>query len=144
MLTMVADTGGRPAPNRSRREGLENPESVVIGQDGRLYVTVIGKSDTDGDGTVVVIEDGKPKTFANGLDDPKGLVAHGTDLYVADKTRVWKIDAAGKANVYAAADAFPITPKFFNDIEVSTHGRHLRLGLRHVHRRRCVFQHQAV
>ena len=103
-------------------DGLENPESVVIGHDGRMYVTVIGKSGTDGDGTIAVIENGKPKTFAKGLDDPKGLVAHGTDLYVADKMRVWKVDASGTVTVYAAADAFPIKPKFLNDIEASPEG----------------------
>ena len=102
--------------------GLENPESVVQGADGKLYVTVIGKDGTDGDGFVAVIEDGKAKPFATGLDDPKGLVAHGNDLYVADKTRVCKIDSAGKATVYAAAEDFPQKPKFLNDIEVGPAG----------------------
>lgn len=103
-------------------EGLENPESVAIGHDGRLYVTVIGKSGTDGDGTVAVIEDGKATTFAKGLDDPKGLVVHGDALYVADKARVWKIDSAGDATVYAAAEDFPTKPRFLNDIEASSEG----------------------
>lgn len=103
-------------------EGLENPESVAASQDGRLYVTVIGKSGTDGDGTVAVIEGGKARTFAKGMDDPKGLVAYEDDLFVADKTRVWKIDSNGTATVYADADAFPIKPKFLNDIEAGPQG----------------------
>src|SRR5262245_41813916 len=60
--------------------GLESPESVAIGQGGRLFVTLIGKSNVNGDGAVAVIEGGKPKTFAKGLDDPKGLAAHGDNL----------------------------------------------------------------
>ena len=110
------------ADRRVIASGMENPESVVIGRDGRLYMTVIGKPDVDGDGTVAVIVGGRPQTFAKGLDDPKGLVAQGTDLFVADKTRVWKIDSEGKAGIYAAAEDFPNKPKFLNDIEVSPAG----------------------
>jgi gluconolactonase len=102
--------------------GLASPESVALGQDGRLYVTQIGKSNVDGDGSLAVIEDGKPKIFAKGLDDPKGLVAFGSDFYIADKTRVWKIDASGAASVYAPAEAFPVKPLFLNDIEASPQG----------------------
>ena len=88
-------------------EGLENPESAIIGRDGKLYVTVIGKSDTNGDGTVVVVEDGKAKTFAKGLDDPKGLVAHGDNLYVADKTR-----ASGRSTAPATRPFMPPPTRF--------------------------------
>jgi gluconolactonase len=56
------------------------------------------------------------------MDDPKGLVAVGADFYVADKTRVWKIDATGAATVYAPADAFPVKPLFLNDLEASPQG----------------------
>ena len=97
--------------------GLKNPESVCIGADGRTYLTCIGEFDKDGDGSVVVIVDGKAVPFATGLDDPKGIVAVGTDLFVADKTRVWRIDAKGKAAVHVSAKAFPMKPIFLNDIE---------------------------
>ena len=97
--------------------GLKNPESVCIGADGRIYITCIGEFDKDGDGTVVVVVDGKAETFATGLDDPKGMVAVGKDLFVADKTRIWRIDAKGKARVHVAAEAFPMKPVFLNDIE---------------------------
>jgi sugar lactone lactonase YvrE len=103
-------------------EGLRSPESVAVGPDGRLYVTEIGKSGVDGDGAVAVIEGGKPKPFAKGLDDPKGLVVHGSDFYVADKTRVWRIDSTGTATVYAPAETFPVKPLFLNDIAASPQG----------------------
>src|ERR1700733_7856410 len=74
-------------------EGLRSPESIAMGPDGRLYVTEIGRSGVNGDGAVAIIENGKPKEFAKGLDDTKGLVVHGSDFFVADKTRVWRIDS---------------------------------------------------
>jgi glucose/arabinose dehydrogenase len=102
--------------------GLKNPESVAVGADGRIYVTVIGEFDTDGDGGVMVIKDGKALPFARGMDDPKGLVAFQGFLYCTDKTRVWRIDLRGKATVLAAAKAFPAPPKFLNDIAVDEQG----------------------
>ena len=50
--------------------------------------------------------------FASGLDDPKGLVAFQGRLFVADKNRVWRIDGAGKAEVFAPASAFPTPPLY--------------------------------
>ena len=98
--------------------GLKTPESAVVGKDGRIYVSEINGFDQDGDGQISVIgADGKAQVFASGMDDPKGLAMMGEDLYVADKTRVLKVTPDGKWQVYAAAEAFPATPQFFNDLE---------------------------
>lgn len=98
--------------------GLQTPESVVVGSDGRVYVSEIGEFGKDGDGRVAVIDaSGKLHVFADGMDDPKGLAFFGNDLYVADKTRVLKVGIDGKWQVFAAADAFPVTPQFLNDVE---------------------------
>lgn len=99
-------------------QGLKNPESVAIGGDGRIYVTVIGEFDKDGDGSVVVLQDGQAVPFVTGLDDPKGIVAFSNAFYVTDKTRVWKIDAQGKKEEFLPASAFPRKPLFLNDITV--------------------------
>jgi glucose/arabinose dehydrogenase len=99
-------------------EGLKNPESVIVGTDGRIYLSVIGEFDKDGDGAIMVIDKGKAVPFATGLDDPKGLGKHLEWLFVADKTRVLKIDRKGKTQVLAAADAFPKKPLFLNDLVV--------------------------
>src|SRR6266853_150640 len=72
--------------------GLANPESVCLGPDGLAYVTEIGEFGTDGDGRVSVIKKSKATPFATGLNDPKGIVAFSNAFYVADKTRVVKID----------------------------------------------------
>ena len=97
-------------------EGMKMPESVCIGMGGKLYVTEIGEFGKDGDGKVSVIEDGKAKTFAEGLDDPKGIVLFKDALYATDKDKIVKIDAAGKTSVFQAADKFPVKPIFLNDI----------------------------
>ncbi|MGE0607346.1 MAG: PQQ-dependent sugar dehydrogenase, partial [Pirellulales bacterium] len=98
--------------------GLKNPESVAIGSDGRTYISVIGEFDVDGDGSIVVVEDGKAVPFVEGLDDPKGLVAHDGSLFVADKRHVLQIDKTGLLKRFAPANAFPTTPKFLNDLAV--------------------------
>lgn len=96
--------------------GLVRPESCAVGVDKRVYVSVIGESNKDGDGSVVVIEDGKAVPFATGLNDPKGLVAFKDNLFVTDKDRVVRIDKTGKTTVLADAKAFPTPPLFLNDI----------------------------
>jgi glucose/arabinose dehydrogenase len=104
-------------------EGLKLPESVCIGMKGQLYVTEIGEFGKEGDGKITVIENGKAKTFAEGLDDPKGIVYFKTKdqkeaLYATDKNKIVKIDADGRTSVYQAADKFPAKPIFLNDIAV--------------------------
>lgn len=96
--------------------GLKNPESVAVGGDGRIYVSVIGEFNKDGDGSIVVVQDGKAVPFAQGLNDPKGLIAFQGQLYVTDKTRVLRISKSGKVSVFADKKAFPKEPLFLNDI----------------------------
>src|SRR5580658_9471206 len=100
--------------------GLKNPESVVVGPNGKIYVTEIGDFNKDGDGTVAVIENGKAVPFVKGLDDPKGMGVYQKWLFVADKKRIWRIDDSGKAEVYVAEKDFPTPPLFLNDIVVDT------------------------
>jgi glucose/arabinose dehydrogenase len=112
-LSLEGSAADLPPPIVS---GLKNPESVCLGNDGRIYVTEIGEFGKDGDGQVSVIADGKARPFATGLDDPKGIVAFQNALYVTDKTRVVKVDAQGKATTFTATGAFPSPPMFLNDI----------------------------
>jgi glucose/arabinose dehydrogenase len=102
--------------------GLQNPSSVTIGPDGRVYVAVMGQVGTAGDGGVVVIDGGKALPFARGLDDPSGIVAWNGAFYVVDHTRVWRIDKSGAATAYASATDFPATPQFLNEITVDERG----------------------
>lgn len=103
--------------------GLKTPESAVAGRDGRIYVSEINEFGKDGDGQISVIDkDGKVTVFAAGMDDPKGLTMAGKDLYVADKARILKVTPDGKWQVFAAADVFPVTPQFLNDLESDGQG----------------------
>ena len=52
--------------------GMKYPESVCYGPKGLLYVTEIGEDGKDGDGKVSVIENGKTRTLAEGLDVRRG------------------------------------------------------------------------
>ncbi len=98
--------------------GLENPESVVVNEQGQMFVSVTGERGRDGDGAIVKINSGKVVPFAAGLDDPKGLVALHRELFVADKQRVWRIDESGKAEVFAPPSSFPTPPFYLNDLDV--------------------------
>jgi predicted RNA-binding protein with TRAM domain len=102
--------------------GFETPESVLVAPDGKIYVSEIAEFGKDGDGKISVIEGGKRKLFAEGMDDPKGLAYSKGTLYVADKARILKIEKNGKWKVFAAAEAFPVKPQFLNDLTVDKAG----------------------
>ncbi len=130
MLALVSVACAREVKSNqgimSKITGLKTPESVVQAKDGKIYVSEINEFGKDGDGQITVIENGKPRVFATGLDDPKGLVIIGQNLYVADKSKVSKINLAGQAQgqvqVFAAASAFPEKPLFLNDLEADISG----------------------
>ena len=98
--------------------GLANPTSAAVGLDNRVYVTVMGEPGKDGDGSVLALDKGRAVPFASGLDDPRGVVAFFDGLFVADRQRVWRIDAKGKADLFAPPNAFPIPPRSLGDIAV--------------------------
>lgn len=105
--------------------GLVMPESVLVGADGRIYVSEIGGFGKDGDGRVSVIDPAKgvrTDWATTGLNDPKGLAERDGFIYVADNNRVLRIDRSGKVSVFAAASAFPKPPKFFNDLAFDAEG----------------------
>lgn len=110
-------------------KGLVNPESVAVGvsyakqfPQFTVVVSEIGEFGKDGDGKVTIIKGAEKTTLADGLDDPKGLAFVGEQLFVADKTKVWRVGPKGGKEVFAAAEAFPVPPKFLNDIEVDAAG----------------------
>lgn len=103
--------------------GLKTPESVVQAKDGRIFISEINGFGKDGDGQISVVDQqGKVSVFASGLDDPKGLVIIGNNLFVADKTKIIKITADGKQSVFVAPEAFTHAPQFLNDLEADPQG----------------------
>ncbi len=102
---------------------IKNPESVAVGPDGRVFCSVIGEFDKDGDGQVITVTAGnKKEVIADGLDDPKGIAFFQDWLFVADKTRVVRLDRKGKVEIFASSGEFPREPKFLNDIAVDSDG----------------------
>jgi DNA-binding beta-propeller fold protein YncE len=83
-----------------RVRGLANPESVALSNDGTfLYVTnVNGEGEArDGNGFISRVSlEGEvlQRAFATGLDAPKGIMAGGDALFVADIDELVVLDAA--------------------------------------------------
>lgn len=102
--------------------GFETPESVLVAPGGKIYVSEIAEFGKDGDGKISIIEGGKRNVLATGMDDPKGLAYSKGALYVADKTRILKVDKNGQWKVFVAAEAFPEKPQFLNDLTVDKAG----------------------
>jgi glucose/arabinose dehydrogenase len=109
-------------PAKPIATGLNHPAGVGIGTDGKIYVSIMGVANKDGDGAVLKIENGKANPFASGLDDPKGIVGWNEWLFVVDKKRVWRIDRQGKSAVFVQASAFPSSPKSLQGIDVDEQG----------------------
>lgn len=121
LLSATSAIAKEPVPTNIK--GLKSPESVVQDKDGITYITEIGEFDKDGDGQITKVDKkGNIKVFAKGMDDPKGIVMVGKNLYVADKTRVLEVNPDGTWQVYGAQMAFPSTPVFLNDIEADKLG----------------------
>lgn len=101
------------------------PESVVRGFEDKLYVTLMGtvRKPGDGDGKIVVVDGDQVSDNATGFDDPKGIVFLGGRLITADFDKVWMFDAQGKRTLLAGPDAFPVPPRFLNDVAVEAGGR---------------------
>ena len=91
-------------PPRPLVEGLKGPSSVAVGQGGKVYVAV-------GGGAVLRLDDDKAAPFAAGLDEPRGMAAYQQWLFVAGRTRLWRIDKEGQADLFAATNAFPVEPR---------------------------------
>jgi glucose/arabinose dehydrogenase len=123
LLGVVSHPAAAEPSSRPLLQGLKNPTAVAVGTDGKVYVTVCGEIDKDGDGAVLRVEDGKAVPFATGLDEPRGLVAFQEWLFVTDKQRVWRINRQGKAEVFAAAKAFPSPPQSLRGIDADEEGK---------------------
>lgn len=102
----------------------KTPESAVVGFGGKLFVTLMGETKTrgDGDGKIVVVDQGKVQDFVVGLNDPKGIVFVGGKLITTDLDRIWAVDEKGNKTLLAGPEAFPKTPMFLNDIAVDPSG----------------------
>lgn len=103
--------------------GLKQPESIAIGPGGKIYVSETGEQDKANDGYISIVEGGKLRRFASGLDDPYGIKWYKDHLFVSDNMGlVWRIDTQGNAERFVDATDFPRKITNFNDIEVDAEG----------------------
>jgi gluconolactonase len=103
--------------------GLKQPESIAIGPGGRVYVSETGEYEKANDGYISILEGGKLRRFASGLDDPHGIKWHRDHLFVADNMGiVWRIDAQGNPERFVDATDFPRKITNFNDLEIDASG----------------------
>src|SRR5438067_10586512 len=91
VLLLVAPPGHAGEPAKPLLSGQQNPTSVAVGPDGRVFIAVAGEFDKDGDGAIFVLNKGKAIPFASDLDDPRGIAAFQQSLFVADRQRIWRI-----------------------------------------------------
>jgi gluconolactonase len=103
--------------------GLKQPESIAIGPENKVYVSETGEYEKANDGYISVLESGKLRKFATGLDDPHGIKWFKDHLFVSDNMgMVWRIDSQGNVERFVDATDFPRKVTNFNDIEVDGEG----------------------
>jgi sugar lactone lactonase YvrE len=103
--------------------GLKQPESIAIGPRGQVYVSETGEYEKANDGYISILEAGKLRRFASGLDDPHGIKWWRGHLFVADNMgMVWRIDAQGNVERFVDATDFPRKITNFNDLEIDSAG----------------------
>jgi gluconolactonase len=103
--------------------GLKQPESVAIGPGGKVYVSETGEYEKANDGYISILEGGKLRKFATGLDDPHGIKWYKDHLFVSDNMgMVWRIDAQGTPERFVDATDFPLKTSNFNDLEIDSEG----------------------
>ena len=103
--------------------GLKQPESIGIGPGGKVYVSETGEYEKANDGYISVLEGGKLRKFATGLDDPHGIKWFKDHLFVSDNMGfVWRIDSQGNVERFVDATDFPRKITNFNDIEIDPEG----------------------
>jgi len=103
--------------------GLKQPESIAIGPGGKVYVSETGEYEKANDGYISILEAGKLRRFATGLDDPHGIKWFKDHLFVSDNMGfVWRIDSQGNVERFVDATDFPRKVTNFNDIEIDPQG----------------------
>ena len=97
------------------------PESITKGFHGNYYVTIMNAKET-GDGSVVEISPAGVRSFFQGCDEPKGIVFLNEHLYFSDLTRIWKVNAEGKGEIFVDKESFPEEVLYLNDVSVDANG----------------------
>ena len=117
LLGIVTSASGQEKP-KVLVKGLKRPTAIAVGPGGKIFVADLGDPDKSDDGSVMIINKDQAATFATGLGNPRGMVAHMQWLFVADTKRILRIDANGKSDVFVPTSAFPKPPQMLGDMAV--------------------------
>ncbi len=104
---LAAGVSAAEVPATVLAGGLNQPESIAVADDGRVFVSCPGEKGQPRKGAIFVLEQGQARPFCTGLDQPMGLAAFQRWLFVADRHRIRKIDSTGKAETLASSETFP-------------------------------------
>lgn len=101
------------------------PESITRGFGGKFFVSVQGAPELgklDGEIRTVDPATGVVKTFARGMDNPRGITFTGTSLVVTDTDKILTVSRTGEVKVLVSAARFPHKAEFFNDVTAEPGG----------------------
>ena len=115
LILAHGNTWAQPAP-KPVVMGLKSPTAITAAPGGKVYVVEAGQ--TGKDGAVLLLGKDKTKAIYTGLENPQSIAAYQQWLFVTDKKGIWKIDAKGKATLFAPVEKFPTPPGLLRDITV--------------------------
>jgi glucose/arabinose dehydrogenase len=121
VVVLVAVAADRDA-SKSSLSGLKNPTAIAVGPDGKIYLGTSATPDKKNSGSVALVDGDKVAPFATGFDRPGGIAARGEWVFVTDRGQVWRVDREGKAEVFAAPEAFPTPPHALAGIDIDEKG----------------------
>lgn len=98
------------------------PESITKGFNNNYYVTIMNGKE-NGDGELVEISKNGVNVFAQGFDEPKGIVFLNNHLYFSDLNRIWKVDEKGKATLFVDKNDFPKEALYLNDVSLDAENK---------------------
>jgi glucose/arabinose dehydrogenase len=107
--------------------GLKHPEAVAAGNDGKIYVALVGETGKEGEGSIAVIDKkGNASSLVSGLDHPAGIFVQQGGfqgvIYLVDKKGLWRIDTKGTKDLLVKADAFPTPPHKLTNLTADAKG----------------------
>lgn len=98
-----------------------HPQGAIYVGD-TLFISDVGEPENPEDGKIYRVYENIIETYAEGLNDPKGLAYREGTLYVADVDRIWEIRRGEKPIIYAGPLDFPESPQSLNDVVVDSAG----------------------
>ncbi|MFO0809153.1 MAG: PQQ-dependent sugar dehydrogenase [Gemmataceae bacterium] len=105
-LTAALAAAARADAPKPLVKDLPNAAAVAVGPDGRAYVAVHGERVDNQSGAIVVVENGKAKPVATGLNRPSGLVPFRGGWLVTGLNALYRVGPDGKVQTLANESAF--------------------------------------